>query len=156
MAGEEQRQHRDTNHAHQAGSGAGGQNLTPEDRQFIDEHGDELSSSTKRARWIHTPDEHESHPGETLATRSHDVIRHWAEERGAQPTTVPGTEHGGRPGVLRFNFPGYGGRDLQAIGWDDWFKTFDDRNLVFLFQEHQSKGNMSNFFRLDNPEREDA
>lgn len=135
---------------------AAGKNLSREDRQFIDEHGDELSKSTLRARWIHSPDEHEERQGETLATRSHDVIQHWAEERHAQPATVPGTEHGDQPGVLRFNFPDYGGSDLKTISWDDWFKSFDERNLVFLFQEHQTKGNMSNFFRLDNPDREDA
>ncbi len=61
------------------------------------------------------------------------VIQHWAAERGAQPATVPGTQHDGRAGVLRFNFAGYGGRDLEEIDWEDWFATFDDRELVFVF-----------------------
>jgi hypothetical protein len=39
---------------------------------------------------------------------NHEVIRRWAEERDAVPVTVPGTEHGHRLGVLRFEFPGYG------------------------------------------------
>jgi hypothetical protein len=52
-------------------------NATAEDRRFMDEH-DELSDSTKRARWIHSTDEHQDHPGETLATRDHDVIERWA------------------------------------------------------------------------------
>ena len=129
-------------------------NVTQEEARFIDEHAEELSKTTQRARWIHTLDEHEDHPGETLATQSHEVIRHWAEERGAVPATVPGTEHEGRPGVLRFNFPGYGGERLQEISWDDWFKPFDERRLVFLYQEHKSSGEHSNFFRLDSPERE--
>ncbi|MBX6341750.1 MAG: hypothetical protein IRY97_04775 [Thermomicrobiaceae bacterium] len=103
-----------------------------------------------------SPDEHEDHPGQTLATRSHEVIKRWAEERNATPATVPGTEHGNRPGVLRFDFPGYGGQELQHISWDDWFTTFDERNLVFLFQEHMKNGNQSNFFRFDSPEREEA
>lgn len=113
-----------------------------------------LSESTKRAHWIDSPDEHEDHHGETLATRNHEVIKRWAEERKAVPATVPGTEHGGRPGVLRFNFPGYGGDNLQEISWDDWFKPFEERNLVFVYQEHLKNGNPSNFFHLDNPERE--
>lgn len=129
-------------------------NLTDEDRRFIEQHKDGLSKSTLRARWIHSPDEHEDHPGQTLATRSHEVIKHWAGERKAKPATVPGTEHGKRPGVLRFNFPGYGGEDLQEIGWDEWFKPFDERDLVFIFQEHTSDGAQSNFFHLDNPDRE--
>ncbi len=117
---------------------------------------DKLSESTKRARWINSPDEHAEHDGQTLATRNHDVIKKWAEERGGVPSTVPGTEHGDRKGVLRFNFPGYGGDNLEEISWDEWFRPFDERNLVFLFQERKSDGHQSNFFRLDNPDREDG
>ncbi len=131
-------------------------NLTKEDREWLEEHKEELSKSTLRAKWIHSPNEHEDKPGQTLATRDSDVIRHWVEERGGQPATVPGTEHGGRPGVLRFNFPGDGGQSLQPIGWEDWLKVFEDRDLVFVFQEHKADGQQSNFFILDNPEREDA
>jgi hypothetical protein len=105
---------------------------------------------------ITSPEEHEDHPGQTLVTRNHDVIRRWAEERNATPATVPGTEHDDHPGVLRFDFPGYGGEDLQHISWDDWFRAFDERNLRFIFQEHKKDGAQSNFFRLENPEREDA
>ena len=101
-------------------------------------------------------EEHEDHPGETLVTRDHDVIRGWAEARGAEPATVPGSEHGGHLGVLRFDFPGYGGDSLEHVAWDEWFATFDDRNLEFVYQEHKSDGSDSNFFRLRNPEREDA
>src|SRR4051794_27136756 len=105
-----------------------GTNLTNEDREFLAEHGDQLSDSTRRAKWIHTPDEQADRDGQTLATRSLEVIRAWAEERGGRPATVPGTEHDGRPGVLRFNFGGDDDR-LQEISWDDWFGTFEARNL---------------------------
>jgi len=112
------------------------------------------SKSTRYAHWIDSPAEHESHHGESLATKNHEVIRRWAEERGAVPVTVPGTEHNGRPGVLRFDFPGYGGGELQHISWDDWFRTFDERNLTFVYQETLKEGRQSNFFHLDNPSRE--
>ncbi len=131
-------------------------NATKEDMKFLEKYGDKLSSATKRAKWIHSPDEHEDRKGQTLATRNPEVIRHWAEERKAVPATVPGTEHGGHLGVLRFNFPGYGGQKLQEVSWDQWLKTFQDRKLVFVFQEHKKAGEMSNFFRFDNPTREDA
>ena len=131
-------------------------NLTAEDRKFIAEHGDELSDSTKRAKWIHSSREGADRPGQTLATRGHEVIEHWAKERGGKPATVHGTEHEGRPGVLRFIFTDQGDDRLREIGWDDWFRSFDERQLVFLFQEKKSDGSPSNFFRLDNPEREDA
>jgi hypothetical protein len=131
-------------------------NLTPEDRRFLEAHRDQLSKTTLRAKWVHSPDEHEDRPGQTLATRSHEVIRRWAEERQATPATIPSTRHDGRPGVLRFDFPGYGGRRLEPISWDEWFRSFDERQLVFLFQEHKRDGRQSNFFRLDNPGREEA
>ncbi len=111
-----------------------------------------LSKTAQRAKWINSLKEHEDHKGQALATRNHDVIVHWAEERKAEPAAISGTEHEGRPGVLRFDFPGY--KDLPHVSWDDWFKTFDQRELVFLFQEHLKNGNVSNFFKLDNPQRE--
>lgn len=110
----------------------------------------------KYEQHVTSADEHEERPGRSLVTTDHDVIRQWAEERDATPATVPGTEHEGRAGVLRFDFPGYGGADLEEISWDDWFETFDERNLNFIYQEHKKDGKQSNFFRLENPDREDA
>lgn len=126
-----------------------------EDAEFIEEHGEGLSKSTQRAKWIHSVDEHEDRPGQTLATRAHDVIRRWAKERGAKPATVSGGEEQDRPRVLRLNFPGFD-ESLQEIEWEEWFRPFDERQLVFLYQEHKANGATSTFFRLDNPEREDA
>lgn len=112
--------------------------------------------NVKNQQVIDSADEHEEREGRSLITTNHDVIKQWAEARDATPATVPGTEHGDRLGVLRFNFPGYGGKDLQEVSWDEWFKTFDERQLNFIYQEHKKDGNQSNFFRLDNPNREDA
>jgi len=127
---------------------------TKEDDKFVKEHGDELSRSTQHAKWIHSTDDHEDHTGQTLATRNPDVIRQWADERKAQPATTPGGDTE-RPRVLRFDFPGYD-RELQAISWDAWLRTFAERDLVFLYQEHMKAGNQSNFFRLDSPHREEG
>jgi hypothetical protein len=107
------------------------------------------------AKWIDSLDEHEDHHGQSLATRNHDVIVQWAEKRKAQPATIEGTEHEGRLGVLRFDFPGYGS-GVKAIEWDEWFKTFDARGLTFLYQEHLKNGNESNFFKVTSPHREDG
>lgn len=132
-------------------------NITAEDREFLAEHADQLSDTTvKYAKWIHSVDERADRDGQSLATRSHEVIQRWAEERDAKPATVPGTGPGDQAGVLRFNFTGGGGQSLEEISWDDWFKPFDERELVFLYQERKADGSQSNFFRLDNPEREDA
>jgi hypothetical protein len=127
-----------------------------DDQKYVEQYKDNLSSSTLRARWIRRENEHEERQGQTLATRDHEVIRRWAEERGATPATVPGTQHGKDLGVLRFDFPGFGGRELEQVSWEDWFRTFDNRKLTFLFQEHKKDGVTSNFFRLDSPLREAA
>jgi hemerythrin superfamily protein len=132
----------------------GEEDSTREDEQFVKEHGDELSRSAQHAKWIHSTDDHEDHHGQTLATRNADVIRQWAEERKAQPATTPGGD-AERPRVLRFDFPGYE-RELQPVSWDAWLRTFEDRDLVFLYQEHMKAGNQSNFFRLDSPHREEG
>jgi len=142
----------DANAAGEARNEAG--DTTEDDERYLKAHGDELSKSTQHAKWIHSVDDHEDHSGQTLATRNPDVIRQWADERKAVPATTPGgnTEN---PRVLRFDFPGYD-RELQEISWNAWLRAFEDRELVFLYQEHMKAGNPSNFFRLDNPNREDG
>jgi hypothetical protein len=111
--------------------------------------------SVCEAHWIDSPREHESHPGQSLVTRSHDVILDWAQQRNAIPATVPGTEHGNELGVLRFDVPNWGSkRALEHVTWDQWFQTFDDRQLVMIFQEHMENGRQSNFFHFNSPFRE--
>jgi hypothetical protein len=105
--------------------------------------------------WLNAPNEHEGHLGESLVTQNHDVIVNWANERNAMPATVPGTEHEGRLGVLRFDTPGYGSnQNLEHVSWSEWFETFDERQLVMLFQEHLKDGRQSNFFHFNSPFRE--
>jgi hypothetical protein len=58
--------------------------------------------------------------------------------------------------VLRITFAQEGNSRLEEIGWDEWFRPFEERQLVFIYQETTTDGNQSNFFRLDSPEREDG
>jgi hypothetical protein len=118
--------------------------------------GDRPPSSLRRAKWISSPEEHEDRKGQTLATRNHDVIRSWAEERGARPATVETSRSKGDTRTLRFDFPDFGGEGLKEISWDEWLRVFDERNLVFIYQEHMRNGSTSNFFQLVAPEREDG
>jgi hypothetical protein len=115
--------------------------------------GKATSGSVKYAQEITSPDDEPERAGRSLVTTDHEVIRRWAEARGATPATVAGTEHEGHLGVLRFDFPGYGGDRLTEVSWEDWFRTFDERRLNFVFQDTLASGETSNFFRLDNPER---
>ncbi|MDP9889360.1 Rho termination factor N-terminal domain-containing protein [Pseudarthrobacter enclensis] len=118
-------------------------------------HGDDSSKSLKYSQEITSPDEEPEREGRSLATTHHDVIKQWAEERGGVPATVDGTEHGDHLGVLRIDFRDRDAK-LREVSWEEWFKTFDDRRLNFIYQEQRSDGSQSNFFRLENPDREDA
>jgi hypothetical protein len=82
-------------------------------------------------------------------TTDHDEIRTWVEEHDGKPARVRGTESGDGVGVLRIDFPGGAGEDqLEHIGWDDWFSTFDGNDLAFLYQEEKASGEDSTFFKL--------
>jgi hypothetical protein len=118
--------------------------------------GSSNSKSLKYSQEIRSVGDKPERPGRSLVTTDHDVIMQWAQQRDATPAAVPGTEHDGHPGVLRFDFPGYGGRELAEVSWDAWFAAFDERGLNFIYQEQTSDGRQSNFFQLENPQREDA
>ncbi|HEY6794185.1 MAG TPA: Rho termination factor N-terminal domain-containing protein [Kineosporiaceae bacterium] len=117
--------------------------------------GPQSSTSVKYSQEVTSPDDEPERPGRSLVTVSHEVIRQWAQARGGRPATVEGTEHEGRAGVLRFDF-GEPSDQLREISWEEWFETFDTRGLNFIYQEQRSDGRQSNFFRLENPTREDA
>lgn len=86
--------------------------------------------------------------GDTKATRNHDVIRGWADARGGKPATVRDTGDG-QAGILRIDFPGYTGEDtLEEISWDDFFEKFDEKELVFLYQDETEGGETSRFFKF--------
>jgi hypothetical protein len=117
--------------------------------------GPDTSKSLKYSQEVTSPDEEPEREGRSLVTSSHEVIKRWAEERDATPATVPGTEHDGHLGVLRLDFGEQDDR-LQHVSWDEWFGTFDERRLNFIYQEQRSDGAQSNFFRLESPNREDG
>jgi hypothetical protein len=75
-----------------------------------------------------------------VATRDHDIIRRWADRFGAEPATGeasgsgPATVHVEDSGSgLRFNFPGAG--RFRPVSWTEWFTHFDQRRLLFLFED---------------------
>lgn len=93
--------------------------------------------------------------GESKRTRDHDLIRQWVEERGGRAAVVKDTKGKGEGvGVLRINFPGYSGREsLEEISWDEFFKTFEEKNLIFLYQDETRNGQQSRFFKFITEER---
>src|SRR5215213_9562425 len=66
--------------------------------------GPESSKSLKYSQEVTSTEDEPEREGRSLVTTHHEVIRQWAEERDGTPATVPGSEHEGRPGVLRIDF----------------------------------------------------
>jgi hypothetical protein len=82
-------------------------------------------------------------------TRDHEEIRRWTEERGGKPAHVRNTGSGEDIGILRIDFPGYGGEgSLEPISWEDFFNKFDERGLALVYQEETAGGQKSNFNKL--------
>jgi len=133
--------------------GAGDVGAGPDDGHL--RTGADTSKSLKYSQEVTSPDEAPERPGRSLATTHHQVIKEWAEARGATPATVEGTEHGDHLGVLRFDF-GDDNKNLRHVSWEEWFATFDARKLNFIYQEERSDGRQSNFFQLESPDREDG
>lgn len=71
------------------------------------------------------------------STTNHDEIRKWVEKRGGHPAVVKATENKGQPGgLLRIDYDEPGGNDdtrLHRISWDEFFKSFDQNDLAFLY-----------------------
>ncbi|MBV0890834.1 hypothetical protein KTN05_03105 [Paracoccus sp. Z118] len=82
-------------------------------------------------------------------TTDHDIIRKWIEDRGGIPSVVRGTEDDEGEGILRVDFAE---RDeaLDEISWEEFFETFEDRGLAFLYQEETQDGKESRFFKFVN------
>ena len=76
-------------------------------------------------------------------TTDHDTIRRWVEAHGGHPAVVAETEDKGRGGgLLRIDYDEPGGNDddrLHRIGWDEFFKIFDENDLAFLHGEGDSR-----------------
>ncbi|WP_435179250.1 hypothetical protein [Halorussus sp. AFM4] len=86
---------------------------------------------------------------ESQTTTDHDEIREWVEERDGQPAYVEGTEDGDS-GLLRIDFPDEGDDDenLDDISWDEFFETFEENDLAFLYQDETDDGETSYFSKF--------
>lgn len=82
------------------------------------------------------------------ATTNHDKIRSWVEARGGHPAAAKTTRRAQSPGgLLRIDF-GPEEKDLEEIGWDEFFKAFDGNELAFLYQDKTADGDISRFFKF--------
>jgi hypothetical protein len=68
----------------------------------------------------------------TMVTTDHAQIRAWVEERGGTPACVRGERE------LRVVFPGQpADAALELVGWDEWFRLFEERGLCFGYPGDQ-------------------
>ncbi len=92
-----------------------------------------------------------------IATTDHQTIRRWIEARNGHPSVVRSTESNarGRAGLLRidFNKPE---DTLEEVSWDEFFETFDENRLAFLYQEKTASGRKSRFNKFVSRESVDA
>lgn len=88
-------------------------------------------------------------PGRSRYTSNHEEIRRWVQERGGKPATVEGTAPEDRAGVLRIDFPGHGEDErFRHVDWDEWFRKFDENDLVMVVQDETASGMKSRFNKI--------
>ena len=83
----------------------------------------------------------------TRTTTERSKIQQWVQERDGVPAVVEGTE------ILRIDFlddedASDEDESLKEISWNEFFRIFDDRELVFLYQEETSDGDVSRFSKF--------
>lgn len=84
-----------------------------------------------------------------VTTIDHDTIRKWIEARKGRPSHVKstGSGKGENGGILRVDFREQD-PNLEEVDWETFFKTFDENNLAFLYQDKTSDGKESRFFKF--------
>ena len=84
-------------------------------------------------------------------TTSHQTIKRWTESRGGHPAAVEGTgTSDDDAGLLRIDF-GEDEPNLKRVTWEQFFKTFDENDLEFLFQDETGDGETSYFCKFVRP-----
>ncbi|MCB1883046.1 MAG: hypothetical protein KDG89_03460 [Geminicoccaceae bacterium] len=74
-------------------------------------------------------------------TIDHDLIKSWAEERGGHPAVLRDPDET----AVRIAFER---NETAIVGWEVFFRTFEERNLALLYQSRNRDGRLSRFCRL--------
>jgi hypothetical protein len=83
-------------------------------------------------------------------TTDHTVIKEWAEKRHGKPAKIKDTGDGKDEGILRIHFPEASqvNENFQEITWKDFFKNFEENQLLFLYQDKKDNGDYSTFHKF--------
>ena len=88
---------------------------------------------------------------ESKTTTKHNEIQSWVEKRNGKPAIVEGTEDNQEAaGLLRIKFSDDSGNNLKEVDWDEFFDTFEEKKLAFLYQDKTKDGDESRFFKFVN------
>jgi hypothetical protein len=71
-------------------------------------------------------------------TTDHDEIRAWVEAHGGQPAALRTAD--GDVGVVRLNFRPGSTPPLHPLTWEEFFETFEERKLAFIYADDVPKG----------------
>lgn len=74
--------------------------------------------------------------GRTETTTDHDTIRSWVEERGSTAAQVI-EPSGDDPGSLAIIPEQAEEESVREISWDEFFETFEEENLAFVYQTNK-------------------
>jgi hypothetical protein len=90
--------------------------------------------------------------GSSQSTTDHGAIRKWVESRNGHPAVVKATtggrgQGGATMGILRIDFEP-AEESLSEVSWDDFFATFDENQLMFVYQETTADGAPSRFCKF--------
>ncbi len=85
-------------------------------------------------------------------TIDHQMIRMWAEAHRGKPEILEDQDTDANTPILRLDFPGkrddvFLGDNLgeKKIGWDEFFKKFDEQDLAFMYEDIVEKGADASF-----------
>jgi hypothetical protein len=86
---------------------------------------------------------------QTRITRDHGEIRRWIEQRGGRPARVRGNLDPDEVGLLRIEMPGQSlDQPLEPIGWDEFFRTFEQQKVALLYRYHKQQPDPADFHKL--------
>ena len=76
-------------------------------------------------------------------------IFEWVDERHGYPAIVTGMNNPEEATRLRIDFTGYNFTEcLQRISWKTFFNVFERSDLIFLYQDRTSNGDLSRFYKF--------
>lgn len=81
-------------------------------------------------------------------TTDHDEIKRWVEAHGGQPVALRTAD--GDVGVVRLNFRREGTPPLHPLSWEEFFETFEERRLAFIYEENAAHGQEERLTKLVN------